>query len=152
MDNQKIGPFSVIGISVRTTNENGQSGKDIPSLWRKFMSDGILEKIPNRIDDTIYCIYTDYEKDHTRPYTTILGCRVENLDQIPDQMTGKAFEEAQYRKFSAKGNLMQGAVFEEWQKIWSADLRRSFTADFEVYGVKSVNPENAEVDIFIAVE
>ena len=33
MNNVKIEPFKVIGISVRTTNENGQAGKDIPVLF-----------------------------------------------------------------------------------------------------------------------
>jgi predicted transcriptional regulator YdeE len=32
------------------------------------------------------------------------------------------------------------------------DLDRSYTADFEIYGEKAQNPENAEVDIFIAVK
>lgn len=149
---QKIKSFSVIGISVRTTNENGQAGQDIPALWNKFMTEGIAEKIPNKIDNTVYCIYTDYEKDHTKPYTTILGCKVENLNNIPNEMVGKTFDEADYEKFVAKGNILQGMVFGEWTKIWNSDLDRTFTADFEVYGEKAQNPENAEVDIFVAVK
>ena len=45
MDIQK---FNIIGISIRTTNENEQSGKDIPALWDQFISEGIAEKIPNK--------------------------------------------------------------------------------------------------------
>ena len=41
--------FNVIGISMRTTNEEGQSGKDIPALWNKFFSEAVGEKIPNKI-------------------------------------------------------------------------------------------------------
>jgi predicted transcriptional regulator YdeE len=149
MDIQK---FSVIGISVRTTNENGQSGQDIPALWKKFMAEGISGKIPNKIDNSLYCIYTEYEKDHTKPYTTILGCLVSSLDVIPEAMIGKTIEKASYEKFTAKGNLQEGIVFKEWMKIWSADLNRSFNADFEIYGEKAQNPENAEVDIFIAIK
>lgn len=152
MSIQKIKPFSVIGICVRTTNENGQATKHIPALWGKFINEGTLEKIPGKIDNTIYCIYTDYEKDHTKSYTTILGCKVQNLDNIPNEMVGKNVDEASYEKFIAKGNLMQGAVLNEWKKIWNADVQRTFTADFEVYDEKSKNPENAEVDIFIAVK
>ena len=151
MSIQQIASFSVIGISVRTTNENGQSGTDIPALWEKFMSEGILEKIPNKVDHTLYCIYTDYEKDHTKPYTTILGCKVSDLTEIPDGMVSKTFSEASYERFVATGNLMHGAVFDEWTKIWDSDLNRSFTADFEVYDSRSQDPENAEVDIFVAV-
>ncbi|MEZ4911154.1 MAG: GyrI-like domain-containing protein [Saprospiraceae bacterium] len=152
MSNQTIQKFSVIGISVRATNENGQASQDIPALWNKFMAEGIAEQIPNKIDNSIYCIYTEYEKDHSKPYTTILGCKVENLDTIPNGMVGKAFDEATYTKHIAKGNVLQGMVFGEWTKIWNSDLDRTFTADFEVYGEKAQNPENAEVDIFVAVK
>lgn len=152
MDTIKIDSFHVIGISIRTTNENGQSAKDIPILWQKFMSEGILDQIPNKINNSVYCIYTDYEKDHTKPYTTILGCKVENLNVVPDQMITKTIEGTSYQKFIAKGDLMQGAVYNEWVKIWNSEMERTFTADFEVYDERSLNPENAEMDIFVAVK
>jgi predicted transcriptional regulator YdeE len=152
MSNQTIQKFSVIGISVRTTNENNQSSQDIPALWNKFMTEGIAEQIPNKTDNSVYCIYTEYEKDHTKPYTTILGCKVEHIHTIPNGMTGKTFEEAIYTKHIAKGNMLQGIVFNEWTKIWDSDLNRTFTTDFEVYGEKAQNPENAEVEIFVAVK
>lgn len=147
----KIETFNVIGISVRTTNENGTSAKDIPALWNKFMTEGIQQKIPNKISEDIFCIYTDYEKDHTKPYTTILGCKVESLDNIPENMVGKTIESADYEELIAKGNLSDGIVYNKWLEIWNSDLNRSFTADFEVYGSKTQNPENAEVDIYIAL-
>lgn len=148
----KIQKIHVIGIPVRTTNENGQAGVDIPALWSKFISEGIAGKIPNKTDSSIYCIYTDYEKDHTKPYTTILGCNVSSLDEIPVGMVGKTIDEANYTTFTAKGNIFEGIVFSEWTNIWNSDLQRSFTADFEVYGEKAKNPENAEIEIFIAVK
>lgn len=147
-----IQQFNVIGISIVTTNENGQSGQDIPALWQRFFSENIPALIPNKIDDTIYSIYTDYEKDHTKPYTTILGCRVSSLQLIPEGMTGKTINGGKYHLQVAKGNVSQGAVYNEWVKIWNSDLKRTFTADFEVYGERAQNPEMAEVDIFIAVE
>jgi predicted transcriptional regulator YdeE len=151
MDIQQIKTFNVIGISVRTTNENMQAGNDIPALWNKFMNEGIANQIPNKTDHSIYCIYTDYEKDHTKPYTTLIGCKVENLDLIPDGMVGKVFEQATYQRRIAKGNLSQGLVYNEWTKIWNDDIDRAFTADFEVYGEKAQNPEDAEVEIFVAL-
>lgn len=146
-----IQKFNVIGISIRTTNEDRQSGKDIPALWNKFMTEEIQGKIPNKVSGDIFCIYTDYEKDHTKPYTTILGCKVESLDNIPENMVGKTIESADYEELIAKGNLSEGIVYNKWLEIWNSDLNRSFTADFEVYGSKSHNPENAEVDIYISL-
>ncbi|UTX49994.1 GyrI-like domain-containing protein [Chryseobacterium sp. MA9] len=152
MNNMKVEPFKVIGISVRTTNENGQAGKDIPVLWEKMMNENIINSIPNKIDNTIYSIYTDYEKDHTKPYTTVLGCKVENLDNIPEGMIGYSFDGGDYVKFTTKGDLSKGLIINEWLKIWEMDLGRVFTADFEVYGEKAQNPSDAEVDILIAVK
>ena len=119
-------------------------------VWKGSVAD--LENIPNKIDNSIYSIYTEYEKDHTRPYTTLLGCRVENLDLIPNGMIGKTFDQATYDKIVAKGNLMQGIVYNEWVKIWNSDLDRTFVADFEVYGEKAQDPTNAEVEIFVGVK
>lgn len=152
MNNEIIKQFNIIGIAIRTTNENGQSSQDIPSLWNKFMGDGMSALIPEKINNTIYCVYTDYEKDHTKPYTTILGCSVSTLNNIPAGMVGKIIEEGAYIKYTAKGNILQGMVFNEWVKIWNSDIDRKYTADFEVYGEKAKNPEDAEVDIFIAVK
>ncbi|MCS4300794.1 GyrI-like domain-containing protein [Chryseobacterium sp. BIGb0232] len=152
MDNVKIEPFKVIGIEVRTTNENEQAAKDIPVLWEQFMKENVLNNIPNKIDNIIYSIYTEYEKDHTKPYTTLLGCKVESLDHIPEGMVGKSFDGGDYVKFSPKGNLAEGLVINEWFKIWDMDLGRTFTADFEMYGEKAQNPSDAEVDILIAVK
>lgn len=152
MRNQTIKVFHVIGIAVRTTNENNKAAQDIGALWTKFMSENIAKQIPGKISHTIYSIYTEYEKDHTKPYTTILGCRVENIEHIPDGMVGITIAEGQYAHFLAKGNLMQGAVYQAWENIWQSDIDRAFTTDFEVYGEKAQNPEAAEVDIFIALK
>lgn len=149
---QQIQQLNIIGIAIRTTNEHNQAAKDIPLLWKRFTEELILEKIPNKIDSTVYCIYTDYEKDHTKPYTTILGCAVKNLITIPEGMVGKTIHPATYTTFIAKGNLLKGAVYDEWIKIWNANLPRTFTADFEVYGKKAENFEDAEVELFIAID
>ncbi len=143
--------FDIIGISVRTTNENGQSSIDIPELWRRFFAEGILEGIPDKLDTSVYCVYTDYEKDFTKPYTAILGCHVKNLKTIPEGMVGKVIPGGEFVKFTAKGDITQGSVFFEWKKIWESKISRKYTADFEVYGEKAQDPKNSEVDIFIAV-
>lgn len=152
MNSTTIQKFYIIGISVRTTNENAQATQDIPALWNRFMTEEIARQIPNKIDDVVYCVYTDYEKDYTKPYTTILGCKVDNLDTIPNGMVGKSIEEGMYTQYTAKGNMLRGSVFNEWTKIWNSDLNRAYTADFEVYDERTQNPENAEVDIYIAVK
>jgi predicted transcriptional regulator YdeE len=153
MNAHTIQKFNIIGVKVRTTNENKQAEQDIPVLWGKLFSEGVVQKIPNKIDDTIYCIYTDYEKDHTKAYTVILGCKVSSLNTIPEGMTGTTIETGNYAKYVAKGNIMQGVVQDVWESIWKeSDLPRAYTADFDVYGDKAQNLENGEVDIFVSIK
>lgn len=151
MQKVTIEPFKVIGIAVRTTNENGQSAQDIGQLWGKFMSEGISGKIPNKIEETIFSIYTNYESDHTKPYDTILGCKVSSLANVPEGMVGQSIEGGTYGKFVSKGDLTKGVVFGTWTEIWKKDLDRVFTADFELYGEKAQNPKAAEVDVLVAL-
>ncbi|WP_343531357.1 GyrI-like domain-containing protein [Pedobacter sp.] len=152
MNSIKMEPFNIIGISVRTTNENGKAVKDIAGLWGKWMSENMAEAIPNKVDGTIYSLYTDYEADHTKPYTAILGCKVTSLNYVPEGMVGRTFDGGEYVKLLAKGNLMEDLIVNKWTEIWAMDLNRAFTVDFEVFGEKAQNPADAEVDFLIAIK
>lgn len=152
MEKLNLKPFNFIGIAVRTSNENAQANNDIGTLWDRFKQENIWEAIPNKLESEVYSMYTDYEGDHTKPYTTIIGCKVENLDTIPEGMTGKLLDGGAYVKITAKGDLTKGLIINEWHKIWAMDLDRTYTADFEVYGSKAQNPVDAAVDIFISVK
>lgn len=153
MEKVTIEPFKVVGITVRTTNQNGQGIKDIGALWQRFQAEQLFHKIPNKVDGEVYSIYTDYEGDHTQPYTTLLGCRVANLDEVPEGMTGMTFDGGNYKKVVSKGDLTQGVVGQDWMKIWQMnDLKRTYQADFEIYGEKAQDLNNAEVEILVGVE
>jgi predicted transcriptional regulator YdeE len=147
-----IVPFKVIGITVRTTNENGQAAQDIGALWSRFQTEGVIERIPDKADSSIYSIYTHYESDFTKPYDVVLGCKVTSLEHVPAGMIGLSFEGGKYTKFISKGDLTKGAVYNTWVEIWNSGLDRMYSADFEVYGEKALNLTNGEVDIFIALK
>lgn len=152
MQKVTIKPFKVIGIAVNTTNENGQSAQDIGQLWGKFMSEEIAGKIPNKVDESVFSIYTNYQGDHTKPYDTILGCKVSTLENIPDGMVGQSVDGGTYGKFVSKGDLTKGVVFGTWSEINQRKLDRVFTADFELYGQKAQNPTDAEVEVYVGVK
>jgi len=147
-----VSPFYIIGKAIRTTNEDNRSATDIPQLWNEFLADNIAAVIPGKLDNSLYCVYTDYEKDHTRPYTTILGCRVAAITDIPEGLVGKPVGEEQYTVFTATGKITEGIVFREWVKIWNSPLNRTFIADFEVYDERAQNPDEAQVDIYIGIK
>tara|TARA_B100000497_G_C7689021_1_gene418354 strand:- start:1020 stop:1517 length:498 start_codon:yes stop_codon:yes gene_type:complete len=152
MQKVKIEKFKVIGISVRTYNINYQAQQDIGLLWQSLFSENIINKIPNKESTDIYCVYTNFEGDLTLPYDTILGCKVSSLEDIPDGMVGHQIEGSSYIQHLANGNVNEGVVARAWAEIWEKDFNRSYTSGFDVYGDKARNPEDAEVDIFVAVK
>ena len=152
MQEVEIKSFKIIGIGLRTTNRNNKVAKDIGELWQYFIKEGIINKIPNKLDDTVYSLYTYYEGDHTEPYIAMLGCKVDSLDDIPMGMIGKSIENGKYAKITVKGDLSKGLIVDQWSKIWNMELNRLFTSDFEVFGKKAQNPSDAEVDFCIAIK
>lgn len=143
--------FKIIGISTRTTNRDNQAQQDLTKLWGQFYAENIFDKIPNKVSDNILSIYTDYKSDFTDEYTTIIGVPVSTLEEVPDELVGREFSADNFQKFVAKGE-MPNAVVNVWLDIWKKDkeLDRKYSYDFEVYGQKSQNGENSEVEIYIA--
>lgn len=148
---KKLKELMIVGIEVRTSNLNGQAAKDIPALWNRWMTEQIDKKIPNKVNNTMYALYTDYEGDHNQPYTTIIGCEVENLDNIPEEFTVKIIPEAQYAQFTAEGDLTKNAVIDVWMQIWNSSIDRKYTTDIEIYDERAMNPTNGIAEILIAV-
>ena len=151
MEKKILKSFFIVGLAVRTSNENGQAATDIPALWDRFNTENISAQITGKLSEEVYSVYTEYEGDYTKPYTTIIGCRVENLDHISEEMDGIQIDGGEFVKFIAKGNLHEGVVYNAWVDIWNSDLPRAYTADFEIYGEKAMNLEDAEVEIFLSV-
>lgn len=145
--------FKIIGIETETTNQNGKSITDLGKLWEQFYADNIASKIPNIKSDEVFSIYTDYQTDYKGRYKTIIGLKVHSLDTVPNGLIGREFKGGKHQKFVAKGK-MPNAVAKKWEEIWAKDneLNRKYTADFEVYGKKSQNGEDSEVEIYIATE
>jgi predicted transcriptional regulator YdeE len=149
---EQVEGFSFIGIQTRTTNENNLSGLVMSELWRKFHADDVFLSIPNKSDDRIFVIYTDYEKDHTKSYTALIGAKVSGIHHIPLNMVGRQFPEANFERFVAAGKLPE-SVIRTWQKIWEENetLKRKYLYDFEVYSPIVQAGVSPEVDIFVSV-
>ena len=148
----KTDQFDIVGIRTRTIND-GSAAKDIPALWNRFMKEDIMNRIPNREGNSIYCLYTEYESDHLHPYDVVLGCKVKSTDDIPEGFTHLHVPASENAQFLAKGNIEHGeAVVATWMDIWKSTLNRAYSVDYEVYDERSADLKNAEVDIFIALK
>jgi predicted transcriptional regulator YdeE len=152
--------FEVIGIAARTNNAK-EAGPDgvIPKLWGRMMQEHVLDHIPNKTSPDIYAVYTDYASDANGDYTLVLGAKVANSsDQlIPQGMVGKKTPAGQYAVFTSERGPVAKVVVETWLRIWSyyqlpANGQRAYRADFELYDERAVDPNNAQVDIYIGVK
>ncbi|MGV7105013.1 GyrI-like domain-containing protein [Flavobacterium sp. U410] len=145
MENITIQKFYIIGISTRTINTNGQSAIDIETLWQKFWGEEIQNHIPNKINNDIYAVYTEYESDFTGEYTTIIGLPVSSLEDIPIDMVGINIETNNYQKIVSKGKMPE-AIGNTWLEIWAdkeLDSKRAYKADFSIHGEKYYEGDNA---------
>jgi predicted transcriptional regulator YdeE len=143
--------FEIIGISVRTTNQNQQAEKDIETLWNSFYTSDLKSKIKDKISEDLYCVYADYETDSSGAYTTVLGYQVKPGTLPPSGLVRKVILRSSYQVFISEGPL-PSSVQETWLNIWNSDLKRRYTADFDVYGHHSTNPNKAIVRTFISIE
>lgn len=141
----------IIGIAVRADNSAAGAQK-IAALWQKFHQEKVLDKITaEKVSDEIFAIYTDYEGDHTKPYTFILGVKVFDFEDVPVGMITHIIPEQKYVVTTAFGKMPQ-AVVKEWKKIWSSDLERKYSSDFEIYNEESDQGEDSEVEIYISIK
>lgn len=139
----------IAGISARVDDPK-EASKQIEALWHQFWKDNLPAKVVNRVNNTIYAVYHAYEGDHTKPYTTTIGYRVNNLTELPNDLKLIVIPQQHYNVFTSHGHLPESVV-KAWRKIWQSNLQRSYTFDFEIYDERAQNPQDAIVDIYIAV-
>jgi predicted transcriptional regulator YdeE len=151
--------FSVIGIQVRTSNAKEVTGGGaIPKQWEKFFKEGIADKIPNKVDSTIYAVYTNYASDYNGEYDFIIGMKVSTVSDVPPGMVAKKVPKGRYAIVtSAKGPVAQ-VVPQAWQRVYSLDDNkqlggsRAYKADFELYDQRSQNPQDSQVDLYLGLK
>ena len=150
--------FTVIGISVRTSNAKEMSGNGVISQqWDRFMKEGLLSGIPNKVDSNILAIYTDYESDANGAYTFMIGAKVSSAHSVPPGMVAKKVPAGKYAVFISEKGFVGKVVPQTWSRIWamprsSLGGNRAYRADFELYDQRAADPHNAEVDIYVGIK
>ena len=155
----KLQEFSVIGIQARTNNADEMTGDGaIPKQWTRFFKEGIADKIPNKVDSTIYAVYTGYASDRNGEYDFIIGMKVSSVSDVPPGMVAKKVPRGKYAVVtSAKGQVAQ-VVPQAWQRVWGLEDNkqlggaRAYKADFEVYDQRSQNPQDSQVDLYVGLK
>jgi predicted transcriptional regulator YdeE len=150
--------FSIVGIEVRTNNATEMTNHGvIPKQWGKFVSEGILDRIPNKVDATIYAVYTEYASDRNGDYTYVIGAKVNDTFAIPPGMVTKRVPAGKYTVVTSSKGPVQNIVPQAWRQIWSSEERsqlggaRAYKTDFEVYDQRSRDPQDSQVDIYVGL-
>lgn len=140
----------VAGISAKVTNPDSGS-LEIGQLWQAFFDQDISDKVTDKINGCIYSVYHSYEGDNTKPYTITIGHRLKNTENIPEGIDCITIPAQNYQIFTASGKIPQ-SIIDTWQRVWNSNIERTYTFDFERYDERAQDPEDAIVDIYIAVK
>ena len=140
--------MTVVGLSMITTNENGKAATDIGGMWQKYISEGYFDKVKHKVNGKGIGLYTDYVGDATKPYR-FMSCTEVSVYDNSDQEV-RVIESGKYAKFTIKGDM--NAVGMAWGEIWTMNLDRSYSSDFEVYHNDSEDMSNQTIDIYIGIK
>jgi predicted transcriptional regulator YdeE len=151
-DMTTVDEVQVIGIEARTSNAKEMTAEGvIGKQWTRFTKDGLLARIPNKIDSAIVALYTDYESDKDGTYTFVLGARVSSVEHVPEGMVARKIPAGRCAVFTSDRGPAARVVFETWKRIWAAPLDRAYKTDFELYDERAADPQNTEISIYVGL-
>lgn len=147
----------VAGIGCRTSNQLEASGKgNIPKLWGEFYGRQVGNSIPNKKNGYILGVYTNYETDVNGTYTMMIGSEVYTEQDGPSSLIHTTLPASKYAVFSSEKGRVAEVVPKAWASVWEwfrqSNIKRAYKADFELYDERSINPENAIVEIYVSIK
>lgn len=126
----------VVGIALRT--HNGEAFQTIPPLWARFAQSGLAERLPHRLSDDVYAVYTHFQNagvDNSGWYTLVIGHAVPgDTPALPTEGLVHVVAPASTRAVFEVAQSRPDLVGAEWQQIWQrCDLQKTTLADYERY-------------------
>lgn len=143
---QQATALRIMGIELRTSN--GEAMQTIPSHWQRFTTEDVLARIPGKLSDEVYAVYTHFENagvDNRGVYSLIIGAPVSSTQAVPAGMSHAVLPASPRAVFPVPpGRFDQ--VGAAWQDVWRRDdLPKTFVADCERYRA------NGEIHILVGV-
>ena len=153
MSTNTVEGFELVGLALpqKTSNENGLAMVDCASLWNQFVKGNYAFNIKHKTGPEVYAVYHNYDGDHTKPYDFFIGVKVSEGSATPPGMDRLVIPSNNYEIVKAKGKVPE-SIGAAWVGIWKSSIPRKYAPDFEVYGDKSREGENSEVDIYLSVK
>ena len=150
--------FSVAGIEGRTSNAKEATADGvIGKHWQKFFQNGVLQKIPNKVDGNIYAVYSDYASDRNGEYSLTIGAKVPDGSQAPPGLVLKTVIAGSYTVVTSEKGPVAKVVVAAWQRVWAMEDKhelapRAFKTDYELYDQRAADPQNSQADLYIGTK
>jgi predicted transcriptional regulator YdeE len=143
--------FIVQAMKKRTTNENDLARKDIKALWEKFYKENKTDKVSNKKSNDLLALYTEYEKDFSKPYTYYLGHKVKKTGLKSKDLYFIVVPKGKYAVIEVF-EPFPDSIFNTWEEIRDSDLKRAFSVDFEVYGMDYFREKEKKMKIYLSMK
>jgi predicted transcriptional regulator YdeE len=150
--------FTIVGIEARTSYAKESSPDGIiGKQWGRVMSEGILNKIPDKANSNIFAVYTEYDGDYKGGYTFLIGAKVKSDSKIPADMVSRKIPAGRFAIFITEKGPVEQVVPSAWKNIWAIPLTsaggdRAYKADYEVYDQRASDPKNSQIEIHIGIK
>ncbi len=143
---QQTENFHVAGIELRTSNI--KAAQTIPPHWQRFQQEGVLARLPGKLSDEVYAVYTRFEnqgRNNQGMYSLVLGAKVNPADPVPAGMTQVVVPAGPRMVFPVEAGRFD-LVGQVWYTIWNFHEReKTFIAEYERYSA------SGDIDIFIGI-
>lgn len=153
--------INLVGICVRTSYDqelDKMKGHIFPCI-RHYFHGGVAEKISHRKKPgSTFCVYTDYETDHTGVYTYFIGEEVSSFDaQLPEGFQKLIIPKQEYVKFTTSPAPMPDVIVNAWSEVLAMPSKelggtRTYKADFEIYDERASDHQNIILDLYVGIE
>jgi predicted transcriptional regulator YdeE len=153
-------PIAIIGVQIRTNNArelSGQTPGPIGALWGRWFDEDLAARIPHRVSQSIFSVYSNYDSDENGDYDYLLGCPVSTIENLPQGMTYAAIPTGDYAVFTTETGPVVEVIQAAWKHIWALapgelGRKRAFLTDYEVYDHRAIDPANAQVEIHLSLQ
>jgi predicted transcriptional regulator YdeE len=137
--------LTIIGLAARI--DPAQAGEQIPSLWQRFAQTAPPSDAP------IYAVYCDYDADHARPYTLVLGVEAPRAAPVLEGQRRVRVPAGTFARTMASGRV-DTVVWQAWAAI-NADAKltatRRFVADFERYLAPPTSDGQVRAEVWVGL-
>lgn len=120
------------------------------------MQANVLQKIPDKTSANIYALYTDYASDRNGEYSYVIGAMVKDGTAPPAGMVAVHVPGGRYNVLTTERGPLPKVVPEAWQQVWRLEdngkLNRLYKTDFEIYDQRSLDPQKAQVDLYVGTK